>query len=514
MRNARTLIQIVGLSALNVASSALAQPNLLVDPGFEAPPLANFAATLISFTPGIWGVEHATIVGPTGSVIPFQGNSMLRMTPPGGIATQGVQVIDLSHMDQIIDKGCANVQLSAEFNASVSGAQGLVRLYYHNTPAWNPCNPLSCPSTGLTLDADPMTWETITLTDTIPAGTRWLVIEVAYGNASLQGDAGYVDGAKLAITSDKLHNMLTVSNTNELMRVDLATLSATSMGVTEDPGGGPVRRIRGLAFVGSTLYGMTREGNLVTIDPLTAQTAFVHSVHTSSPTAEQFWSGLTHRVEGGTDVLYTVNAFGGMTGQELARIDLSGTVSHTIQGPTSWTPGSVTQMLGVTFATVDGVQKLVASNRQNMNVVEMDPLDGSFDFTWDNATSGVNNNQQIGVHPGTGVIWGIHDFSFDAALSTFDLDTTAGTQLATLEGILPFGIIESVGGGNDTYGWGGIAFMECKADFDCNGTINFFDFSALNVAFMAMDPCADLNGDGNWDVFDLIFFINLYNSGC
>lgn len=504
MKTARTLTAIAAMTTLSLASSALAQPNYLADPSFESGTLGIFGITLATYTPGVWATERASVLGPVGAISPAKGASMLSMTNAGGVATQGVQVVDLSSLAQMIDEGCANLQFSAQFNSDAPAARATIALHYSTTPVW--ASRTSGPTSAVVLDANPSTWETLAVNDVIPPQTRWLVVEVMYSNASIGLDAGYVDEATLNISTNKLHNMLTVSNTNELMRVNLDTLAARSMGVTRDSAGGPVRRVRGLAFVGSTLYGMTREGDLVTINPKTGTTAFVQNIATSGG-AQQFWSGLTHRVEAGADVLYTANAFGG---QELVRIDLSGPVSHAIQGPTM-SPFGVRQILGVSFAMVDGVEMLIASNRQNQNVMSMDPTDGTIDFTWDNAVSGVSNNQQIGVHPGTGVIWGIHDHSLDAVVSTFALDTTAGTQLSTNMGTLPFGIIESVGGGRDTYGWGGIAFVECRADLDCNGTVDISDFMIIQNWFSTLDPRADFNNDTRIDFFDYLDFLNAFN---
>lgn len=261
-----------------------------------------------------------------------------------------------------------------------------------------------------------------------------------------------VGAGTLAPVASAQWNLLTVSNTNTLMLVDLSSgpnFTATPLGVTRDANSGPVRRIRGLAFAGSTLYGMTREGDLVTVNPNTGETDFRHSIATSGA---QFWSDLTY--DANTNSLYTVNPFGD---QSLVRIDILGSnsYSHTVQGPTELAGTGVRlQMLGVEFLN-NGT--LVAANRSNDNIVEMDPADGSFMFTWGNATSGVSNAQQIAVHPGTGALWGIHDHfssSNNAALSTFN----ASFQSTEL-GELPFGIVESGTGGNDTYGWGGIAFV-------------------------------------------------------
>ncbi|MEM9374165.1 MAG: GC-type dockerin domain-anchored protein [Planctomycetota bacterium] len=54
----------------------------------------------------------------------------------------------------------------------------------------------------------------------------------------------------------------------------------------------------------------------------------------------------------------------------------------------------------------------------------------------------------------------------------------------------------------------------CVADFDMNGTLNFFDVSAFIAAFVAMDPAADIDGNGIWNFFDVSDYIGLFQAGC
>lgn len=302
-------------------------------------------------------------------------------------------------------------------------------------------------------------------------------------------------------------DVLIVSDTNELMKVNVNAINApnfpaTLIGVTQDSPGSPPRRIRGLVYAGptilSTLYGITREGDLVTVNNTTGQTALVYSIGGSSG---DFWGGLAY--DSATNSLYTVNAFGN---HELARIDLGGAVTHTIVGSTVMNGGNgfQFQMLGLEF--VNG--GLLASNRQNDNIVEMNPANGSFVFTWGNQVDGVNNNQQIALNPATGELWGIHDHSStsnNAALSKHDMTTMQATEM----GEVPFGIVESVGGGNDTYGWGGLVFRNpCPADLNEDGSLNFFDISYF------INNRSDFDCNGVFDFVDVSLFIGVLISGC
>lgn len=55
----------------------------------------------------------------------------------------------------------------------------------------------------------------------------------------------------------------------------------------------------------------------------------------------------------------------------------------------------------------------------------------------------------------------------------------------------------------------------CTADFDGNGILNFFDFSAFITAYNSQSSQADLAPPfGVWNFFDLGEFISLYNAGC
>lgn len=54
----------------------------------------------------------------------------------------------------------------------------------------------------------------------------------------------------------------------------------------------------------------------------------------------------------------------------------------------------------------------------------------------------------------------------------------------------------------------------CVADFNGDGSLNFFDVSAFLAAFTEQEPAADLNGDRTWNFFDVSAFLNAFNAGC
>lgn len=56
--------------------------------------------------------------------------------------------------------------------------------------------------------------------------------------------------------------------------------------------------------------------------------------------------------------------------------------------------------------------------------------------------------------------------------------------------------------------------VNCAADLNKDGMLNFFDVSVLITGYMNQDPIADFNNDGSWNFFDISAFIMAYNAGC
>ena len=54
----------------------------------------------------------------------------------------------------------------------------------------------------------------------------------------------------------------------------------------------------------------------------------------------------------------------------------------------------------------------------------------------------------------------------------------------------------------------------CPADFKPDGTLNFYDVSGYIVTFLADDLLADMNGDLELDMTDVLDFLNAYSNGC
>ncbi len=54
----------------------------------------------------------------------------------------------------------------------------------------------------------------------------------------------------------------------------------------------------------------------------------------------------------------------------------------------------------------------------------------------------------------------------------------------------------------------------CAADFDGDGTVDFFDYLDFVDAFSSNLPAADFNNDATIDFFDYLDFVDAFSSGC
>jgi hypothetical protein len=198
---------VLSVAALLLGASTVSA-NLLTDPGFEANALLPGVGVLTNIpgNAGVWGTENANIVGTTGGVSPAGGVKMLQMLDDQISYTQGWQAVDVSGSAAQIDAGLMGYTASALYNvdSSVPAAlAGTAVSFVDSTGVWgNFTGPSG--SASLVLDANPSTWQAITDSGMVPAGTRWLVIQVAYNDASLMGtagivEAGFVDDAVLDI---------------------------------------------------------------------------------------------------------------------------------------------------------------------------------------------------------------------------------------------------------------------------------------------------------------------------
>lgn len=196
----------IGVPAIAVLLAALAATpalgvNLVTDPGFEVNALTTANNSLTNFPgfQGVWGQENSTIVGVTGNSSPFQGTKQLQMDVTGGVTTQAFQTIDVSSYATMIDANAATLNASAYFNANLPAAFGGVYISYFTGNSYGTLFGPQDTST-FTLDSASATWQQASLSVPVPAGTRWILFQVAYAEASLVDNSGalgsgYVDSA-------------------------------------------------------------------------------------------------------------------------------------------------------------------------------------------------------------------------------------------------------------------------------------------------------------------------------
>jgi hypothetical protein len=198
LRNAALLL--AGCAAAAVGQTASA--NLLTNPGFEISVTTSASNVLNNFPTfqGIWGPEVGGITGPTGGVTPAAGSNMLEMYTDGLSYTQTFQTVDVSSFSTMINAGSATVTGSALFNTvgGYVGAWSAINITFFSGNTYGTV--ISTSTSGiLNLDANPMTWESSSSSAVVPVGTTWMLFQVAYNNASIGNNPGFVDDTYMNI---------------------------------------------------------------------------------------------------------------------------------------------------------------------------------------------------------------------------------------------------------------------------------------------------------------------------
>jgi hypothetical protein len=198
-RNRRNLTTLGATLSLLLAGSAHA---VLTNANFEIPTTTSASNVLNNFPgfAGIWGPEMGSITTATMGVTPFAGSRMLQMTDDGLTYTQTFQAVDVTSFGGLINAGQAQLVATAMLNTNggYTGAFGLVNVMYFSGSTWGSMIGNSGNGT-LFLDANPQTWEGASVTSMIPVGTTWLVYQVAFQNASIGTNTGFVDLAGIDI---------------------------------------------------------------------------------------------------------------------------------------------------------------------------------------------------------------------------------------------------------------------------------------------------------------------------
>jgi hypothetical protein len=126
------------------------------------------------------------------------------MTNAGGNATQAYQVTNVSAFISSIDLGTATVNLNAMFSFNHdmnTPPHSALSLDFFTGDNWGTLITGQSILVNRILE-DIVGWDYAQIDGTIPVGTRWIVSQVLYSNASLQGYAGYVDAAELTIVPE------------------------------------------------------------------------------------------------------------------------------------------------------------------------------------------------------------------------------------------------------------------------------------------------------------------------
>jgi len=188
--------------------------NLLANPGFET---AVTVATSPTST-GHWQGDSAYSVILDQGIMPRSGNQMLRFQRSGLLPGAGVvssqqwQLVDVSTLASEIDAGKIRMDASIWFNRVTGDAQTDTRfdlrvLTFTGTPANFPADYASpAHITAGSILTTSNSWQTVALADTLPAGTRYLAVEI-YAFENVQDDATdpefdghYADDASLVLT--------------------------------------------------------------------------------------------------------------------------------------------------------------------------------------------------------------------------------------------------------------------------------------------------------------------------
>ncbi len=112
-----------------------------------------------------------------------------------------------------------------------------------------------------------------------------------------------------------------------------------------------------------------------------------------------------------------------------------------------------------------------------------------------------------------GTTWRPLDAGVGSSSSTIPSTDIYAKTVAILpnQNVLVGGAFQTAGGlPSDAFAW----WRSCPAEFNCDGTTDFFDYLDFVAAFAAGDPTTDLNADGVIDLFDYLDFVDNFNRGC
>lgn len=534
------------------------EPQSITDPGFETGALGNYNTVLNDFqtNQGQWGAEAGSIVGgPTDGVVPRTGASMLRLTDDFLTATQAVQVIDVTALGGLIDLGLIEADFSGHFNASagLNGAVCGVVIRAFSGPSYGSL--ISSVTASLVLDGNVGTWEHHGLTARIvPAGTRWIVVEVLFTDASIGSLSGFVDDTFLCL---RRFNRF-----------------GEDCGVYWVDGGGGTPRLETAGYAGF---------NRTTFDPLVLGTTNPFIAYDPSPRSI-FWkeSGLIYSSPLPAPAAGVVVAAAPCTA-EASMIATSATDVYLscVQSLQIWRQpknGAAAVLLPPTPAQLGTLRAMAFHRIDNELYIAHDDTNGALRISTTDANG--NNLTQlplVAAPPGFGTT--VHDIAFDYignalyvlgryterfspdqsfimrySLTSFTgqvvlLDSPGGAagdpvgllaseyhgiavdshrglmwwtsrdfatldaqvRMMRLNGTTPAVIASSP----LPRGYAGIvASLCCPADLNADAVVDFFDIQMFLGWFAAGNPLADFNLDGIFDFFDIQAYLNVFAEGC
>jgi hypothetical protein len=228
-------IRVLGLALLCLLiAHRSVRAAILTNGGFED---AVSTAGGVPLSQGVWQGDYSQITFAARGVQPFDGSGMLRFLatrplPPGRESTgcEVYQLVDLTAYRELISAGFAAIRLSAQFNRVPGDEQTDDRfglsLFVLDTPT-GVADPSTLPRlrSVILVDADPATWESHSLTWTLPpsAVAIYAMVEASENRfndlLTSEFDGHYADAVALdvfpAIPGD----------TNADGRVDIADLA-------------------------------------------------------------------------------------------------------------------------------------------------------------------------------------------------------------------------------------------------------------------------------------------------
>lgn len=355
---------------------------------------------------------------------------------------------------------CAGGQRLQVFDAEVPLLSGML-----------PIDIVQAMATALTNLGDP---------DVFADGTR-LVIDAATDCPSTTPMLAILDSVSTPVEQSLAY---VLSGANELATVDLgANCTITTIGLTQDAGGGPLRDVRSMVFDhdGGVLYGMTPEGDLVTIDRETAATTPLLQLPFGTPGSER-WGGLSF--DG--NVLYAVNYF---APKELVNIDLN-TLTSTLMGIPASASGfqhSITDMDLFPASLPEGAPHPLHDRfyvfDQNSRISTIDPVSLLVSTP---LSSSISNTRALAFNPEDGVLYTLQAVGSDSRLSTFDFTTNQLTEVC----LMPMSVTSAGGGlmlaAPPTSGSAAIGVGEFHVDVQTNELTYDIQLSALEGAVTAV----------------------------